>query len=388
VSELGDLLELLHGARGRVATVRAVVRIWQDPIQAQEAFRRHVEASGGTTVTWYAGDGQGDVPAEIETEVRFWLNPPDLVREERDDPHGSSVGVRRGATWWQSDDTSGATTNDGDPHFQSGIGDTAEQLLNPAWMISGLDVDDIARGRWAGRPTVSVRAVPRVASGVEPGGPPGSHTWGADELRLEVDARRGTLLRVESRFAGRPIAVPEVVEIAFDETFDDALFTFEAPPGEHVVSAAERFARPEYLPIDEAVRRAPFAVWVPERLPEDWELQVTFVPASERPPVAPQIHVTCRPPSATHGVSVVQARAGERGVEFDDVGPGEWRDLARGGRAMRVRAPVEDWQPASVELELEGTRILLRSSNVSADALADLAVGLVRAPSAPPSFPA
>jgi hypothetical protein len=39
-------------------------------------------------------------------------------------------------------------------------------------------------------------------------------------------------------------------------------------------------------------------------------------------------------------------------------------------------------------LELDGTRILIHSTDVKADALADVAAGLVRAPSEPPKLDA
>lgn len=53
---------------------------------------------------------------------------------------------------------------------------------------------------------------------------------------------------------------------------------------------------------------------------------------------------------------------------------------------MQVHEPAESWQPAQVRLELDGTRILMHSTDLGADALADLAVGLVRAPSEPPKL--
>jgi hypothetical protein len=46
---------------------------------------------------------------------------------------------------------------------------------------------------------------------------------------------------------------------------------------------------------------------------------------------------------------------------------------------MQRRAPAESWQPAQVRMELEGTRILISSADLGADALTDLAAGLVRA---------
>jgi hypothetical protein len=75
--------------------------------------------------------------------------------------------------------------------------------------------------------------------------------------------------------------------------------------------------------------------------------------------------------------------AGGHGVE--DVGACV-REVERDGRRMQVREPAESWQPAQLRMELDGTRIDMHSNDVGAAALADLAAGLVRAPTEPPDL--
>ena len=53
---------------------------------------------------------------------------------------------------------------------------------------------------------------------------------------------------------------------------------------------------------------------------------------------------------------------------------------------MEIREPVESWHSAQVRLHLDGTRVLIRSSDLTAAALADVAAGLVRAPAEPPDL--
>jgi hypothetical protein len=53
---------------------------------------------------------------------------------------------------------------------------------------------------------------------------------------------------------------------------------------------------------------------------------------------------------------------------------------------MEIREPVESRQSAQARLALDGTRILIHSSDLGADALADVAAGLVRAPAEPPDL--
>jgi hypothetical protein len=254
VTELGDLLVLLHGARGRVSTVRAVVRTWHHVRVRGEAMARVVER--GDVVPY----GPAEVPERdcVESLVRVWFVPPDRVREQREDPDGARFGVRRGRLWWRYDAHNGAMSNEDRPEVGGGVGEEFGWLLDPAAVIGLLDFGPISRGLRAGRRVLCVRAVPRVSGyGFD------EPLWrlgamGADELGLEVDAERGMLLRMESRFEQRPFAVSEVLEISFDEEFPDDTFVFSPPPGEEVRSIAEQFGVRRDLTIEQAVALAPF----------------------------------------------------------------------------------------------------------------------------------
>jgi hypothetical protein len=265
----------------------------------------------------------------IEELVRLWLAPPDRAREEREGSQGASVGVRRGAHWWRYDEVNGAMSNQGAPD-----------------------------------------------------------SGGADELLLDVDAERGTLLRIESRFEREPIVLSEVVEIPFDEAFDEDTFVFTPPAGEAVRSIVDLLPVRRDLTIEQAVALAPFTVWIPARLRADWQTQIGFAAEQDRPSMAPQVHLHYRAPDGTHGLSVAESPAGHPGEhsDYEHAQPNRWRTIDRNQRRMQVREPAESWQPAQVRLELDGTRILIHSTDLGADALADVAVGLVRAPSEPPKF--
>jgi hypothetical protein len=73
VSDLADLLVQLHGARGRISTVRATVRMWRHARREGEALER---------AGWTGYAPIGDAPEVIEERVRVWRAPPDRVREE------------------------------------------------------------------------------------------------------------------------------------------------------------------------------------------------------------------------------------------------------------------------------------------------------------------
>jgi hypothetical protein len=380
MTELGDLLVLLHGARDRVSTVRAVVRTWQHVRVSREAMARRSDR-GGFVAYGPAGEPERET---AESLTRVWLAPPDRAREQREDPSGGWLGVRRGRLWWRYDAYNGARSNEDQPEVGTGIGEEFRWLLDPAAAIGLLDFGEISQGRRVGRPTLCVTAVPReLADGYE--GPLiRVGAFGADELRLDVDAERGVLLRVEARFEQRPFAISEVLEIAFDERFPEDTFVFTPPPGEELRSISAQPAVRRDLTIEQAVALAPFAVWIPGRMPAGWEADISFAAEQDRPPAPPHVFLHYRARDATHGLSITESPAhGPRNDEAEGPG-GRWRASERNHRPMEIREPAESWQPAQVRMELDGTRLLIHSSDLTAEALADVAGELVRAPSEPP----
>jgi hypothetical protein len=360
VSELGDLLELLHGARNRCTTVRATVRTWAHSARQGAAFAR-LEATSYAPL-------EGSRPETSESQARIWLAGSDHAREEHD---GARVGVQRGAFWWRYDGVDDALSNEGDPTHRADIGEPLRSLADASPVMGLFDFDRPDPGEHAGRRTVRVRAVPRDL--------PDYGTWaltrlgaaGADDLLVDVDAERGVLLRVEARLGGEPFSIIEVLEIAFDESFPDDTFVFTPPPGVEVRSVLKL----RDLSLEEAVAAAPFAFWLPA---EDWEPTVAYAQTDDEPHVAPQVHLQY----LRNGVRIAQSPAGHpdamSGFVFDGAGP--WRELERGGRTMEVQDHVERRPGAQVRLVLEGTRVVVHSWSLDADALADVAAGLKRAP--------
>jgi hypothetical protein len=377
VSELGELLVLMHGARGRVTTVRATVRTWNDIARTHEAMSRR-----GTVVMY----GPPDEETERENLLRVWLEPPELAREERD---GGAYTVRRGRLWWSYDPYNGARSNEDRPDVGSdGTGGEVWWLVDPAPIIGLLDYDGFARGQHAGRATISVRAVPRAVGDGDSWALVRLAGEGADELLLQVDAEYGALLRIEARLGGQPYAIYEVLEVAFGEPFDDDVFTFTPPAGEEVRPIGDEFTVQRDLTIEQAVECAPFTVWIPAALPADWETEVAFAAENDRPPIAPSVHLHYRTRNGTHSVHVAElpAKRAAEHDEYEPAGAGPWHPVERAGRAMEIRDPAESWQPAQLRVELDGTRILMHSHDLPAGALADLAADLVPAPSEPPQL--
>src|ERR1700754_3038624 len=138
MGDLAELLVLLHGARERISTVRATVRMWRH-------VRRHGEALQRAGWIGYAASA-GPEREAVEEVVRVWFAPPDRVREEREGWQGASVGACRGGHWWRYDEVNGAMSNEGaPPDSGGGIGDELDWLLDPAPPMGMLEFDTIVR---------------------------------------------------------------------------------------------------------------------------------------------------------------------------------------------------------------------------------------------------
>jgi hypothetical protein len=143
VTDVGDLLVLLHGARDRVSTVRAVVRTWRHVRVSHEAMARRAD-HGGFVAYRPAEEPERE---SVESRVRVWLAPPDRVREQHEDPTDAWFGVRRGRLWWRYDAHNGAMSNEDQPEVGGGIGEEFGWLLDPAAVIGLLDFGEISPGR-------------------------------------------------------------------------------------------------------------------------------------------------------------------------------------------------------------------------------------------------
>jgi outer membrane lipoprotein-sorting protein len=198
VTELGDLLELLHGARNRFRTVRLVLRSSNPGAKASELFRISLEQGRKVREDWEGVYG---------------------------DQRRTGIAVRDGSRWWSWSPDTGVVSTDTHPDAVSNAGKRADHLLDPALMLAVADFEVLGHSRAAGRDALRVRAMPRdVPDWVE-----GTLVRVADKHELTIDAERGVVLRIESRAGGELRLLEEVTEIAFDDEFSPDTFVF-APP--------------------------------------------------------------------------------------------------------------------------------------------------------------
>jgi outer membrane lipoprotein-sorting protein len=371
MSELGDLLELLHGA-GRFRTARVEFRTWQHASRGMAAFRSQAE---GAVMMYAQSEAEGPPPPEeSESQARLWLEPPDRARLERDDDH---LAVRDGELWWSWRRDWGASTNEGaDDEVTTSVGDELLPFLDPAAQIGALEWSPVGRGERNGRAVLRATARPRRALA----GDPRDVRWslhalgaGADEYAIEVDVESGALMRVEARFQGDPFEITEIVDLALDEELPPDTFVFAAPDGE-MPAPVEALGSLVNVPLSEVVGSAGFTVFVPARVPADWRLTVHYMPSRTRPPVSETVSLFYRSDDGTASLTLGQSRTGEADDALLD-GPG-WEDVERDGVAFRLRPRTPDWHQAQLHVERDGTAILMTSDSLSNEDLVELAVSL------------
>lgn len=392
MDNLGEVLELIHGAGESFRTVRASVRVWRDDERQMLAFERHHEeergrGGGAATVVMFADSaasaGEGDVEGETSEQIRLWLDKPSRLREEVEGRFPRTM-VTDGRTTWSYSPEMGALEHEHERDAGSG---EAGLLFDPARLLPGLDLQPVERIQFADRDAIRISAKPRreLSEAIFRLGP------GADEYELVVDAERGILLRTAAYLEGEPFSTTDVTEIAFDEALDPEIFQFQPPEGEEIRRPEEVFPHPEDVTIEEAAARASFPVWIPNRLPGGgllrhvrggWEINVMYMPASERPPIPESVYVHYW--SDAGGSIEINERKSEGRIDAQP----PWEEVEVEGERYLVREPPRRKipVPTTVRLEREGTEIEISSPELGRDKLLELGRSLVRAPAEPPAF--
>jgi hypothetical protein len=364
MSELGGLLELLHGA-GRFRTVRAEVETWRHHHRAAQAFEA-MARRGGAVV--YAGAGDSSQRPETSvSRARLWLEPPDRARVERED----HIALRdREKLWIWSKDWGTRTNVGGDHEVSTSVANEFMPLLVPARVMGLLEWQP--EGRVGDRVRARARPLPPF------GGQDDHASWelhgiggGADEYLFELDAASGVVRRVEARFAGQPFETHELTELAIDEPIPPATWVFEAPDG----AAPEPFEPPRLdMAIGDVVEQASFTVLAPARVADDWRLRASYIPARARPPIGEHVALFYRSDNGTASVNIGESLPADADAEL--LRADGWSEDERDGISFRIRRRSASWPQPQLYIERDGTAVMMSSDTLSNDDLIALALSL------------
>lgn len=375
MTRLGDFLEALYGPAATYRTLRAEIHQWIDlAVQEQAEIPRY--AKMGRRKSPVARPESG--PRTKERSFTAWVEPPSRVRlEEREENEGrteTSLTVIDGERSWYCDPQGHVEVNDGSSrqllswmHAQRHF--DADQLRE---FLKGLAVECVGSVKTAGRDCLRLKATRR----------PGDRIWAhepsaaaaADAYEFHADPERAVLLSISALHQGRAFEVYEVRDVAFDQPLDATLFTYTPRRGEQVRPANPVF---EGMSLEGAVKRMPFTVLVPTRVPdaEHANLQVFYHhprPRSPRPLLSLMYMGDFRAKSVLHLWIDEAASAPEDDADY------EWETVEHAGCQMRISDSGGDDGMRLVRLQQCGTYVEIRS-NLDRSSLLELAGSLVPA---------
>ncbi|MGH2963990.1 MAG: hypothetical protein ACRDMH_01230 [Solirubrobacterales bacterium] len=390
MTELGELLQVIHDSRDAWSTFRGEYRLWQDRERRMKAFTTMTERSGGTSYAMVAvssGDDAEQQSSTSEGRWRIWVQRPDSIREEIEGRDwGPETTVKIGEQWWSYDEYSGARTNEGSDEVGTSVA-RFSAWLEPARLLGSLRFEPLGATTIAGRQAIRTLAFPAEESALDEDrldfelhglGTPG------EEYEFAVDLDTGTLLRVEARFGGQPVLIGEAEAVAFDEEFPPDTFVFTPPEGEEIEPLD--FGRPSGdQPIHEAAAEAPFTVFMLPRIPEGWTMTAFSFPQSKRPKRGHLVGVSYHADTGAARLNLSQrARSEEGWAEHED----HWDyELAEhSGIQMKVHHRSDDVPQSMVLVTRDETDITISSEELSGDKLVEIAAELVPAPTKPPEL--
>lgn len=222
MGELGDLVDLLQGARERWETVRATLRERREVALMERALENWIAQGPPGSGARLEPSGESPVapgidagPRHLPWEWRVWAKKPSLWRVETAAPrlpYRVEVGDR-------------ALPSEVARRDEPTLEDSLAYTFDPGILVPQLEMRVWGRTEYAGREAVRVAAVAREGVETTLIGPY------ADEYELLVDAERGTLLRSASKLDGEVYKATEIVSISFDERIPGHIFTATGSTG-------------------------------------------------------------------------------------------------------------------------------------------------------------
>jgi hypothetical protein len=214
VGQLGNVIELMQGARDRYSTLDLQIHVRVDDDLLRDKVSHGQDTPGG--------DGHAATLGVRELDVRAWVSSPWRWRLSFPD-HDQG---RDGDLWWSTDPNGFTTGVAGRTGVQAPEGEVQpfEELWDPGLVIAELWLEPAGRINVAGRDGITVHARPRQVP--RPNGLDFIvFEWpGGDSHELIVDAELGIVLRLCSFASGQELLREEITEMKLDPKLTEGFF--------------------------------------------------------------------------------------------------------------------------------------------------------------------
>ena len=369
MTELADVLEVMHNPGPRFHTLQANGRAWRHRGRHTTAFRR--ATPDDATVLTARGSGPAPSSDEEEEPWKVWAQTPERMRAEFKVGNETVNVIFHGDTWWGWSPSQAPRTNGGRTNYSHGGGPGAG-LLDPSPILSTVELEVLGRTTVLGRSAYRVRAVPVVSDDAY-GNRIALHHFasGSDEYEFLVDADGGFLLRTEARLGGEAFYVIEMTDLAVDSALPDGIFD---PPASVAFDESERIRHPQLADVP---RLVDFTVFVFEQSPGGFPFVVMHSRDPDRgtPPTVMIIHSLDE-----RGGNLWLTESGEPMPADNAVGQ-VWREEDE----FRIgELHVGDGTTYTLQFERDGTYLRLSSAVFSTEELVGLARRLLPMPTDPP----
>lgn len=368
MSELADLLELIHGARGRVRSVQATIVERRRPQLLERAFRSFAEQVEMARGGGYFHVPLGGVTPGEQADEHVWrievAAEAGRFRQEHRGPDAEHLLVVDGDRWWDWSPAFGLRSHENERgvHHHGGL-----DLLDASGLLAGCTLEPAGESLAAGRPATRVRV-----RGTSAGHRPSGLEPGIEEAELLLDAERGLVLRRADLVDGEEAFVREVERITYDQMLPPETFVFELPSG----ASARGRAEPQMTTVDAAAALASFRVFKLEPAPSDWRVQAVYIAATERPTLPDSVTLLYSRPDGAQ-----RLRLHETSCEHQLPAIGGERRFERGGRSYIALGPERPTgrEPAELIFAIDRTQIRISSSEIPLHELLKRTAQLVQA---------
>lgn len=246
MSELGELLELLHTRHGRPISVYLELHDWSGgPGDVAPALTARRESDGALHLAWSGAGLFGTRDAGLR---HIWAEWPQRVRVEGWGKHRiQALGVRAPDRWWRWREGEGSSTRriSDETQFEEVPPILAPLILTPLAVAMNVKLEYCGRGQRLGRPVI-------LASGR-------AFTDGADAgvvREFEFDADYGVMLRRAVFQNGDLVQLTEAARVRFGAA-EKCREPFADPRGEPILDLdggpagiAERAPRAGPMPVE------------------------------------------------------------------------------------------------------------------------------------------
>jgi hypothetical protein len=367
MSILGDFLEAVFCRGEKYRTVRGTIHTWVDETRSDSAFGGDRRPIGRLKRVAHA---KSTVREQL---TRFWIAGADRIRLESSRTVElevqSSLKVVNRERSWKRDKEGHVFVGEGqrrapavtelERHFDA-------KLIRE--FCKDLGLEPLGAVTTSGRDCVRLRAVLRDGESLWPHWLP----KGADDYEFHGDLQRGLLLGIFARHRGHLLESAVVTSIVFDEPIDEELFIYEPAIGEQVASAPPIS---EFLSMQAAIARVPFAVLLPDPITDAEHTQLQF---DYHPPRGPGL--TGRQSLTIHFFNF-ESRVSLWLTESDSADPDdskyEWVEYEAKGQKVHVSDPGQQGLRLASVVK-DGTHVGICTSLRTSEIL-DLAATLTRA---------